>query len=1098
MPQQETDRNPVEIAAEDFAERFRRGEHPAISEYTQKYPEHADEINELLPGVVMMEQLKQQKHVEKKELSVPGVHASARHIEQLGDFRIIREIGHGGMGIVYEAEQESLGRRVALKLLSAGKLASEKHLQRFEREALAAAQLHHSNIVPVFGVGEQDGLHYYVMQFIDGRSLDEIVSDLSVAKTATASRSVDAARTEATETVTTDGDGLSLPIEPTVIVPQSEQVVDENSASDQRLASAKTEAVTSAQLATEDAPAKKEIEPAEDVVGELLRSVDHPDYWYRLADIGAQVAGALDYAHNLGTLHRDIKPANLIIDPSGHVWITDFGLAKLAEQDDLTNTGDVVGTLRYMAPEQFRGESTALSDQYSLGLTLYELFAKRPVFNETHRTKLIRQVTQDEPAPLRRVNPAVPRDLETIISKAVSREPSQRYQDCGELAADLRAFITDRPIRARRVGPLERTWRWCRRNRLVATLSAVALCSLVTSAVVGWTGYVVTNDALDDSLQANVRAEKNLELALEAFGTVFDKVAGRDFLQPVQQDFGDTVTEEMLPTIASPKELELLRSIMEFYDKFAEENESNDRLSKDLARALRRIGAIQTTLGQHSEAQAALRRSLDAYERLEVQTEDRRQYEIEVAAVHNELGSSLRIRNHIEDAAAAHNRALTLLAGNGSRPARFELARTHNALGDLYSKRGRPKESPLRRQRGHDGGGGPGGAGGNGGPGHGGAPGIGGGGGHGGHGGFGGRPGFGGPNGDGSERSRPRPENQNRDPRPDQINADAGAERRRPQGGDGFNRRGLPFWGQVAKGELDKQQFLDAKDHHEKALMLATQLVVEDPKNPEYRLLLANTYRNLSYVAFILKNRVDVVDSNEKAIELLEKLSDDYPNVEVYRYALAASYAMLDFPAYISERVNEFVSAGDDRLKQALIIGQELTNRHPDVPEFAGLVARLRGHLAYRKFISGKEDVAVKEYINVTSRLISLLAKNPQSSVHLNVWREAPRVIMQMVQKGHAREAVELLEQNRERLEQLKDNLEARVPTQQHPRSVQVVLRVLGLHHEMLGHVYNELRERDASDDHHRKAQMIRLQFAPQNRQRRPQRPPIMNRPSQR
>ena len=173
-------------------------------------------------------------------------------------------------------------------------------------------------------------------------------------------------------------------------------------------------------------------------------------YWQSVARIGVQVAEALEYAHKQGILHRDIKPSNLLLDTRGTVWVTDFGLAKADDQQDLTHTGDILGTLRYMPPEAFEGKYDARGDIYSLGLTLYELLAFRPAFDEKDRGRLIRQVTHEEPPRLRRLNAEVPRDLETIVHKAIERDPGHRYATAGELAADLQRFLDDEPIQARR------------------------------------------------------------------------------------------------------------------------------------------------------------------------------------------------------------------------------------------------------------------------------------------------------------------------------------------------------------------------------------------------------------------------------------------------------------------------------------------------------------------------------------------------------------------------------------------------------------------------------------------------------------------------
>ena len=202
--------------------------------------------------------------------------------------------------------------------------------------------------------------------------------------------------------------------------------------------------------------------------------LDRP-YFTRVARIGRQVAEALEYANRQGVLHRDIKPSNLLLDTAGNVWVADFGLAKTADADDLTVTGDLVGTLRYMAPERFQGQCDARSDVYSLGLSLYELVALHPAFMETDRYKLIERIRREQPAPLKKLAPRVPRDLETIIHKAIQIEPPRRYATAAALADDLRRFLEDQPIQARRASRAERVARWCRQNPWVA-VSFVILC----------------------------------------------------------------------------------------------------------------------------------------------------------------------------------------------------------------------------------------------------------------------------------------------------------------------------------------------------------------------------------------------------------------------------------------------------------------------------------------------------------------------------------------------------------------------------------------------------------------------------------------------
>ena len=192
-----------------------------------------------------------------------------------------------------------------------------------------------------------------------------------------------------------------------------------------------------------------------------------------------QVADALEYAHKQGVHHRDVKPSNLLLDTQATVWVTDFGLAKANDQQNLTHTGDILGTLRYMPPEAFEGQADSRSDLYSLGLTLYEMLAFRPAFDEKDRNRLIKQVTTEEPTRLGKLNRQVPQDLETIVHKAIERDPKKRYASAGELAEDLQRFIEDEPIKARRVSPAERAWRWCMRNPALAATSGIAAAGLV-------------------------------------------------------------------------------------------------------------------------------------------------------------------------------------------------------------------------------------------------------------------------------------------------------------------------------------------------------------------------------------------------------------------------------------------------------------------------------------------------------------------------------------------------------------------------------------------------------------------------------------------
>jgi WD40 repeat protein/serine/threonine protein kinase len=501
--------NLLDQLAEEFVQRCRHGQRPALAEYTSRYPELADEIRELFPALVLMQDVKPQPGAATGPFEGERAAASPAALERLGDYRILREVGRGGMGIVYEAEQESLGRHVALKVLPAHALLDGQRLGRFQREAKAAARLHHTNIVPVYGVGEQDGLHYYVMQFIQGLALDEVLTELKKLRLARQAPTATGEEARPANRGSRVGDVSAVEVAQALLTGEFASAVG---------AASRAAPAGPARLAgpTADAPGS----PSSDssvrlpgAAGQSSLSESGRAYWQSVARVGIQVAEALAYAHGQGTLHRDIKPSNLLLDTHGTVWVTDFGLAKAADSDDLTHTGDIVGTLRYMAPERFTGQSDPRSDLYGLGLTLYELLTLRPAFGGADRHKLIEDVRHTEPPSPRRLNAEVPRDLETVVLKAMAKEPGHRYQTAAALAEDLKRFVEDRPIRARPVGSVERLWRWCRRNPVVAGLTAAVALLLVAVAVVSTVMAVRISGANVDLAAARTDADRQADAA---------------------------------------------------------------------------------------------------------------------------------------------------------------------------------------------------------------------------------------------------------------------------------------------------------------------------------------------------------------------------------------------------------------------------------------------------------------------------------------------------------------------------------------------------------------------------------------------------------
>ncbi|MBN2561008.1 MAG: protein kinase [Phycisphaerae bacterium] len=378
----------LQHVVEQYLEELAAGRTPDQERYLREHPALADTLRGVFKTLEFVE--------------ATGRTLGTSQLERgrlLGEFRILREVARGGMGVVYEAVQTSLNRRVALKVLPAGAMLAGHAADRFRREASLAGGLHHTNIVPVYAVGETEGICYYAMQFIEGASLAKHLR-------------------------------------------------------------------------------------------ELRRTGTRPgrDYHQRVARWGRQVAEALAYAHEQSVIHRDIKPSNLLLDARDNVWIADFGLARVDAMSTFTLSGDVVGTARYMSPEQARGGRTRIdvrTDIYSLGVTMYELLALQPAFEGSSRAEVLNRVVFADPPSLRRVDPAMPRDLETIVAKCMEKEAQRRYAQAGDVAEDLRRFLADEPIRARRTPHIVRVVRFVRRRRWLSGATALVVVLALTTILLG-------------------------------------------------------------------------------------------------------------------------------------------------------------------------------------------------------------------------------------------------------------------------------------------------------------------------------------------------------------------------------------------------------------------------------------------------------------------------------------------------------------------------------------------------------------------------------------------------------------------------------------
>jgi serine/threonine protein kinase len=605
----------------------------------RQYPEHAEELHRLLPALKALDDLS------RSGVGPLGASATDGGVEGvLGDFRIIREIGRGGMGVVYEAEQISLRRPVALKVLPFAGMIDPRHLQRFQNEAQAAACLHHSNIAPVYFVGSERGVHFYAMQLIEGQTLAAIIRHLSRPPNPTATPvaasglRAGSAQEPSTEPQATGDGQRTSPYTPNPLMPLPP-------------------ATTAAQAVS------------------TTMTVRGREYFRTVARLGAQAAEALDYAHQMGVVHRDIKPANVILDIRGTLWIMDFGLAQFKRGEiGLTMTGDIIGTLRYMSPEQALAKRVPIdhrTDIYSLGATLYELLALRPAIVGDDRQELLRQIAFEEPPPPRRVNKAVPAELETIVLKAMEKNPFERYATAKELADDLDRFLKDEPIRAKRPTLVQRVGKWSRRHQPVVTTAALALLVAVVGLAVA---VFLLWQERDRTREANRRLKDNLRLSLKALDEIHVQVTSiRLHHDPERKQ----------------EDLELLKRTLVFYEQFAEQNSDDPEVRHETAKAYRKVADIRRLLGEKSAAEEAYRRSIALLEELAEKNPAEPAYAADLGWSLIELGLLWMEAGRYPDSEQSYRRARSLFQQLADEypdepQYRWGLAQSHNDLGQIF------------------------------------------------------------------------------------------------------------------------------------------------------------------------------------------------------------------------------------------------------------------------------------------------------------------------------------------------------------------------------------------------------------------------------
>ncbi len=490
-------------AVEAYLAVAEQGRPPDVEEFAGRYAELKDDVKAALEGLELV-------HGLLGLGSAPGSGGGRglgleRRIEsgrRIAGYRVVRELGRGGMGTVYEAVHVGLDRPVALKVLGTHAAPDSSARRRFLNEARTAAGLHHTHIVPVFDVGQVGGLCYYAMQRIEGSGLDRVLRHLRRSRPLVAGGAEAAAGASSQDGAAVAGASASgsrvsrLWVrvssgwpwrQPRYIEVGQGAGHPQNGSLPAGDAGASSGVHARSELGDSTASwgtgTRRASDPDHDAGGNGAGRASSPGslramtgsesgspshenepppfdpprgmaYFRWIASVGFQAADALAHAHHQGVIHRDVKPSNLLIDGRGTIWVTDFGLARRLADPGITHHDSLLGTPRYMSPEQARtGAIDGRTDVYSLGATLYELLTLRPPFDGKSASELIEQIGQKEPLSPRMLDSRIPRNLETIVLKALAKRPVDRYATAADLAADLARFLNREPVKARRISP---------------------------------------------------------------------------------------------------------------------------------------------------------------------------------------------------------------------------------------------------------------------------------------------------------------------------------------------------------------------------------------------------------------------------------------------------------------------------------------------------------------------------------------------------------------------------------------------------------------------------------------------------------------------
>ncbi len=580
------DRDRLTQLLDDYLISLERGEPVSAEQLATQHPDLADILKVYLRNLHdlygLAANVAEETDLASSSTSPTG---SPHRGMRLDDYELLRELGRGGMGIVYEAQQTSLSRRVAIKLLPMAGLLDPKRIARFQNESHTAGQLSHPHIVPVYSVGVDHGVYYYVMPLIDGQALDQWIA--------------------------------------------SEQ-----------------------------------------------SNPSSPD-WQAILRWIIDAADALHETHQCGVLHRDIKPSNLMIDQDSKVWVMDFGLARCQNELSLTVSGDLVGTMRYMSPEQSLGRAELVdhrTDIYSLAATLYELLTLQPAVRGEDAASLLRFIEREEPTPLHKLTPELPVDLAVVVHKALSKIRDDRYGTMREFADDLSQILIGGPIAARPMSLSSRMGRWVVRNQFAVAISLILL-TVAASGFAASTLLIAAKNriATDNANKANFFVQQ-AHTAVDQFGAqVAEELAG-------------------VPG-AEAARLAVLKETLRYYENFVAQARNNSMLQADLAKTYSRIGSLTQELLGSAKALPHYEQSDRIYRELVEADSDNVAYASSQAENLNHLGLACLELGDYATAEEKFRAAIAMqstLSENFPEDITFQIdcLLTQNNLGLMFRQRG--------------------------------------------------------------------------------------------------------------------------------------------------------------------------------------------------------------------------------------------------------------------------------------------------------------------------------------------------------------------------------------------------------------------------